>query len=264
MRQKSIGGILICLAFLSTGCASFPISSALQVLPGVTEPETPVDDVDAELSELVATMRHDLTISRARERERLAVLRPAPAPIQQQRPNYINVTPLAPESIEAFAQRTTLMPALLVPVVGVDPNDLRDNWGASRDGGRRRHRGIDIFAPRGREIVAVADGYITYIGNQPKGGHCVWLTSESGYAFYYAHLDRWAPGLYEGMQVRAGDLLGYVGTTGNARNSSPHLHFSVHAPGEEAVNPYPLLRFARMASSASSTSYSGFSRGGTE
>ncbi len=89
-------------------------------------------------------------------------------------------------------------------------------------------------------MVAVADGIISYIGDQPKGGHCLWLTTESGASFYYAHLDRWAPGLYEGMEVQSGDLLGFVGNTGNALHTPSHLHFGINQ-NDEMVNPYPLL-----------------------
>jgi murein DD-endopeptidase MepM/ murein hydrolase activator NlpD len=129
---------------------------------------------------------------------------------------------------------------LLMPVVGVRTNDISDSWGNPRDGGRRKHRGIDIFAPKGTPIVAVTDGIVSYIGEQPKGGLCLWLTTEAGTSFYYAHLDRWAPGLYEGMEVRTGDLLGYVGNTGNARTTPPHLHFGINQD-DEMVNPYPIL-----------------------
>ena len=130
--------------------------------------------------------------------------------------------------------------ALRMPVVGVVARQLDDSWGAPRDGGERRHKGIDIFAHRGTEVVAVTDGILSYIGDQPKGGHCLWLTTESGTSFYYAHLDRWAPGIYEGMEVSSGDLLGFVGNTGNAVRTPPHLHFGVNQ-NDEMINPYPVL-----------------------
>jgi murein DD-endopeptidase MepM/ murein hydrolase activator NlpD len=129
-----------------------------------------------------------------------------------------------------------------MPVVGVQPRDLSNSWHDPRSGGRV-HKGIDIFASRGTEVVAVADGIISYIGDQRLGGHCVWLTTENGASFYYAHLDRWAPGLYEGMEVQSGDLLGFVGNTGNAKNTPSHLHFAVNE-SDDMVNPYPLLTHA--------------------
>jgi len=91
--------------------------------------------------------------------------------------------------------------------------------------------------------VAVTDGIISYVGDQPKGGHCLWLTTENGSSFYYAHLDHWAAGIYEGMEVQSGDLLGYVGNTGNAVTTPPHLHFAVNQ-NDEMVNPYPILTHA--------------------
>ncbi len=127
-----------------------------------------------------------------------------------------------------------------MPVVGVRSSNLDDSWHAPRDGGARKHKGIDIFAPKGTEVVAVADGVLSFIGDQRLGGHCIWLTTENGASFYYAHLDRWAAGLYEGMQVQSGDLLGYVGNTGNAANTPSHLHFGVNQ-NDEMVNPYPML-----------------------
>ena len=130
--------------------------------------------------------------------------------------------------------------AMRMPVVGIRSRDLSNSWHDPRDGGSRLHKGIDIFAPRGTEVVAVTDGIISFIGDQPKGGHCLWLTTENGASFYYAHLDRWAPGLYEGMEVQSGDLLGYVGNTGNAAHTPSHLHFGINQ-NDEMVNPYPLL-----------------------
>ena len=100
-----------------------------------------------------------------------------------------------------------------------------------------------LFAPRGTEVVAVTDGIVSYIGDQKLGGHCIWLTTENGASFYYAHLDRWAPGLYEGMEVQAGDLVGFVGNTGNAKYTPSHLHFGVNS-SDEMVNPFPLLTSA--------------------
>jgi murein DD-endopeptidase MepM/ murein hydrolase activator NlpD len=147
-----------------------------------------------------------------------------------------------------------------MPVVGVRPFELANSWGNARDGGKRKHKGIDIFAPKGTAIVAVADGVISYIGEQPKGGNCLWLTTENGASFYYAHLDRWAPGLYEGMEVRSGELLGYVGNTGNAKYTPSHLHFGVNE-NDEMVNPYPLLSRAVVVQRARATVEGGSTMG---
>lgn len=179
---------------------------------------------DEEFSELMAIMRHDLTRSSARELERKS-LQPSRA---------AHATEKAPSLPAIFS-------SLPMPVAGLTGRDIQDNFGFPRDGGRRRHRGIDIFAPRGTPVIAVVDGNLTYIGDQKKGGRCVWLVNEEGYSFYYAHFDRWAPGIYEGMRVKRGDVIGFVGTTGNAVGTPPHLHFQV-SHQDETVNPYPLLR----------------------
>ena len=116
---------------------------------------------------------------------------------------------------------------LMVPVAGVTPAQLTDSYEAARDGGRR-HEAIDILAPRGTPVLAVDDGVIVRVGTNALGGKVVWETDGSHlFAYYYAHLDRHARGLHEGQDVRRGDVLGYVGTTGNAPSATPHLHFQV-------------------------------------
>ena len=187
---------------------------------------------DDDFSELIAQLRADLNRNNSRQATRTPVLT-AKAPTAKARE-----TEFANRAKALFAPLAGS--ALLMPVVGVQPYELSNSWGEARDGGKRKHRGIDIFAPRGTAIVAVTDGIISYIGDQSKGGHCLWLATENGASFYYAHLDRWAAGLYEGMEVRSGDLLGYVGNTGNAKYTPPHLHFAVNE-NDAMVNPYPIL-----------------------
>ena len=186
---------------------------------------------DDDFSQLIAQLRSDLNRHNGRQLTRAA----STTTVETRR-----------ERDSEFAARANALfstlngSTLQMPVVGIQKYHLSNSWGAARDGGRRKHKGIDIFAPKGTAVVAVADGIISYIGEQPKGGQVIWLTTESGASFYYAHLDRWAPGLYEGMEVRSGDLLGYVGNTGNARTTPPHLHFGVNQ-NDEMVNPYPIL-----------------------
>jgi murein DD-endopeptidase MepM/ murein hydrolase activator NlpD len=189
---------------------------------------TPADDDD--FSELIAQLRSDLNRQISREVAR--------------KPSLTPTTRSARARDKEFAEKANALfaplSAIHMPIVGMTVGSLYDSWGDPRDGGRRRHRGIDIFATRGTQVVAVADGIISFIGAQPKGGHCIWLTTESGRSFYYAHLDRWAPGLYEGMEVQSGDLIGFVGNTGNALRTPPHLHFGINE-NDEMVNPYPIL-----------------------
>ena len=114
---------------------------------------------------------------------------------------------------------------LMVPVAGITLAQLSDGYDAPREGGRR-HEAIDILAPRGTPVLAVDDGIIVRVGTNALGGNVVWETdSKRLFAYYYAHLDRYARGLREGQDVRRGAVLGYVGTTGNASPGTPHLHF---------------------------------------
>ena len=115
-----------------------------------------------------------------------------------------------------------------------------DSWGEPRSGGRT-HEGTDVIGARGLAIYAVMDGVITrtYSG-LALGGNAIRLTIADGTYFYYSHLDSFAPGIANGTPVRAGQIIGYNGSTGNA--GSPHLHFEIHPQGGAAINPFPLLK----------------------
>ena len=125
---------------------------------------------------------------------------------------------------------------------------MLDTFTQSRGEGRL-HDAIDIMAARGTPVVAVADGRVAKLFDSKQGGLTVYqFDRDEKLAYYYAHLDRYAAGLVEGKQLRRGDVLGYVGSTGNANPDGPHLHFAVFVLGPEknwwkgtAVNPYPLL-----------------------
>ncbi len=116
--------------------------------------------------------------------------------------------------------------ALMVPVAGIAPLDLANSFDAPR--GSRRHNAIDILAPRGTPVLAADDGRILKLRSNSAGGITIYaLDPSEDYIFYYAHLDRYRRGLEEGDDVRRGDVLGYVGTTGNAPDHIPHLHFQL-------------------------------------
>lgn len=122
------------------------------------------------------------------------------------------------------------------PVPGRGLNAVRSRFGAERDAGRRTHHGVDIFAPRGTPAVAVADGPAR-AGTNELGGNVVWLyDTREGRRYYYAHLDRWA---IDEKNVKAGDTLGFIGNTGNARTTPPHLHFGIYDGGP--VDPEPFF-----------------------
>lgn len=158
-------------------------------------------------------------------------------------------------AVEASTMRpATLRPApelrLAMPIASVDPKTLTDQFDDARGGDTRAHEAIDILAPRGTPVLAVAEGNVVKLFNSKDGGLTVYQFDNSQqYAFYYAHLDKYAPGLKEGMLLRKGDALGFVGTTGNAPKETPHLHFAVFKLGPEkqwwkgeALNPVPMLR----------------------
>jgi len=135
---------------------------------------------------------------------------------------------------------------LLVPVEGLEPRQLRDTFRDARTG--HVHEALDIIAPRGTPVLAVDDGIVRKLFTSRYGGLTVYQFDPSEmYCYYYAHLDRYAEGLKQGAFLRRGGLVGYVGTTGNAAKTIPHLHFAVFKLGPEkrwwqgaALNPYGL------------------------
>lgn len=158
--------------------------------------------------------------------------------------------PLAPVA-PAVTVPDAAVPAadqLLIPVAGIHASALRDTFNDGRSP-ERRHEAIDILAPKGTPVFAVAAGKIAKLFNSKPGGLTVYQfdTSEK-FAYYYAHLDRYAADVEEGITLKRGDLVGYVGTSGNADPNTPHLHFAIFALGPEkqwwkgsSINPYPLL-----------------------
>jgi len=141
---------------------------------------------------------------------------------------------------------------LMVPVAGVEPGDVPDTFDAPRAGGRRRHQALDIPAPRGTPIVAADDGVVLELRANRLGGLTIYATDpDRRFVYYYAHLDRYRAGLRRGTTLGKGDVVGYVGTTGNADRAEPHLHFQVMvfpAGGEwwdgTPVDPRPYLASA--------------------
>jgi murein DD-endopeptidase MepM/ murein hydrolase activator NlpD len=137
---------------------------------------------------------------------------------------------------------------LIIPVAGIRSDQLTDTFTASRDEGRT-HDAIDIMAPADTPVLAAADGTITKLWQSERGGTTIYqLTADQKMIFYYAHLARYADGLTEGKQVRQGEVIAYVGDTGNAGPGNYHLHFSIAIVSDPKrywegtnINPYPLL-----------------------
>jgi murein DD-endopeptidase MepM/ murein hydrolase activator NlpD len=119
--------------------------------------------------------------------------------------------------------------------------DVADDFGGPREIGP--HQGNDVFAEFGAPVVAVTDGTISKVGTLPISGNRLWVTSTGGDAFFYAHLSAFSPAAVNGATVKAGTVLGFVGNTGDAEPTPPHLHFEVHPGGEpqDAVDPHPIL-----------------------
>lgn len=116
---------------------------------------------------------------------------------------------------------------------------LTDTWGAARSQGRS-HEGIDIFAPRGTPIQATTQGIVSKVGENNLGGRVVVVVGPGGAGHYYAHLEDYAD-IAPNDWVNAGDIIGYVGDSGNAKGTPPHVHYGIYINGS-AVNPYPLLQ----------------------
>lgn len=116
---------------------------------------------------------------------------------------------------------------------------LADTWGAARSQGRT-HEGIDIFAPRGTPIQSTTQGIVSKVGNNNLGGRVVVVVGPGGAGHYYAHLEDYAD-ISPNDWVNAGDIIGYVGDSGNAKGTPPHLHYGIYINGS-AVNPYPLMQ----------------------
>jgi murein DD-endopeptidase MepM/ murein hydrolase activator NlpD len=148
----------------------------------------------------------------------------------------------APSMRDADAPR-----AMIVPVAGVPRSAMRDMFNETR--GSHRHEAIDILAPTGTPVIAADDGMVKKLFTSKPGGLTVYqFDPDQRFCYYYAHLDRYASGLHEGQLVQRGEVLGYVGTTGNAPRDTPHLHFALIRLDKERrwwkgtyVNPYPSL-----------------------
>jgi murein DD-endopeptidase MepM/ murein hydrolase activator NlpD len=165
--------------------------------------------------------------------------------------------PEAAPAIPATAAPPPIRPApaeargafLLIPVAGVKAGQLMDTYDQAR-GLDRRHEALDILAPSGTQVLAAADGRVAKLFNSKPGGLTLYqFDATEKFAYYYAHLERYASGVTEGMPLKRGDLIGYVGATGNADPAAPHLHFAVFTLTPEKkwwqgapLNPYPLMQ----------------------
>lgn len=143
---------------------------------------------------------------------------------------------------------TAALQKVVIPVLGVQAHQLKDTYSQARGRGRT-HNALDILAPRNTPVIAAVDGKIRKLFFSKAGGITVYQFDEAEeLVYYYAHLERYADGLKEGQFVRQGEVIGYVGTTGNAPAGTPHLHFAIETLTAEKLwwkatplNPYPIL-----------------------
>ena len=166
-------------------------------------------------------------------------------------PSMHGAAPAADSTAPAAPPQTAAAGGLLIPVQGIAASQLSDTFTDARSAGRS-HDAIDIMAPAGTPVLAVADGHVEKLFTSKPGGLTIYEFNADGtLAYYYAHLQRYADGLAEQQVIRRGQVIGYVGSTGNASPDAPHLHFAIFELGPEkrwwkgeAINPYPLLRAA--------------------
>ena len=170
-------------------------------------------------------------------------------------PSLVESVPAVVQPVQAVVQQVTqttqvtqIKQSLIIPVAGVRPDQLLDTFSDSRSEGRT-HDAIDIMAPADTPVLAAADGTIQKLWLSERGGTSIYqVSSDQKLIFYYAHLSRYADGLTEGKQVRQGEVIAYVGDTGNAGSGNYHLHFSIASISDPKrywegtnINPYPLL-----------------------
>lgn len=182
--------------------------------------------------------------------ERARILQVAPAREVAAEPESTDSDQPAPVPLPALPARgPAVTPSgLVVPVQGVQPAQLSPTFEDARGGGRT-HEALDIMAPAGTPVLAVTDGHVEKLFDSAQGGLTIYQFDPGGHvAYYYAHLERYAPGLAEQQPVRQGQVIGYVGSSGNASADAPHLHFAVFVLGPDKrwwegapIDPYPLF-----------------------
>jgi peptidoglycan LD-endopeptidase LytH len=167
---------------------------------------------------------------------------------QPREPIALIQAPVQRGSADREAPVISARPHLAMPIAGVDVNTLKSNFSETR--GNHRHEALDIMSPRGTPVLAVAEGKVARLFTSKPGGLTVYQFDNSEtWCYYYAHLDGYASGVAQGTLLRKGDVLGYVGSTGDASPNAPHLHFAVFQLGPDkkwwqgtAVDPLPLLK----------------------
>ena len=195
--------------------------------------------------------RADDLAARSTEAFEATIAQPADRPTDARASNAVVSAAPAPTTGSAVTAVGLLRTKRLdMPLDGVSRDQLRDTFDEGRAAGLRRHEAIDIMAPKGTPVRAVEDARVAKLFRSVAGGLTIYLEDPTGnFTYYYAHLDRYAQGLKEDQQVSRGELIGFVGSTGNASEDAPHLHFAIFQMGPERrwwqgepINPFPVLR----------------------
>jgi len=201
-------------------------------------------DADEAAVRAYLAAKDDVDVELVRKAERLVAAR---RDLEQARAQLVEsrrATVAAKFNLAVFAAGSEIViHGFVFPVA--DPHAFGDSFGAARMTGTtyaHAHQGTDILAPDGTPLLACERGIVTKVGSDVLGGTKLWVKGESGTYYYYAHLSGFADGITNGTVVDAGEVVGFVGTTGNARGGPAHLHFEIHPDGGPAVNPYPLLK----------------------
>ena len=196
------------------------------------------------------TSRSDtvVTLPYTRPAETTAVAPRPPAPVPQ--PSTANGDVADTGAADATSGDLAMLSAeLIVPLPGVKAAELRDTFNETRGGGTRKHEALDIMAPRGTPVLSASAGRVLKLHTSKDGGLMIYAADASDrFVLMYAHLDHYAEGMRDSLPLRQGQIIGYVGTTGNAAENAPHLHFAIAHPRDvklwwtgAAIDPRPLL-----------------------
>jgi murein DD-endopeptidase MepM/ murein hydrolase activator NlpD len=210
------------------------LATALDFFESVTVADSRVLNNVKSLKEQTAALKTDLDAKRVEQQRAVEQLK------QRQRDMQGSLAALAKQYEAVKTKLDTSKAGFAFPVKA--PYSFVDTYLAPR-AGYRKHQGVDIFAISGTPVYAVVNGIVEEKAVNPLGGNKLWIRSPGdNWRYYYAHLSGYAPGISNGSRVKKGQVIGYVGNTGNARTTPPHLHFESHVPGGAATNPYPILR----------------------
>ncbi len=210
------------------------LTTAMDLFESVTSSDTRTLNDVKQLKEETARLKTDLDAKRVEQQRAVEQLK------QRQRDMQGSLVGLAKQYEAVKTKLDTSKAGFAFPVKA--PYSFVDTYLAPR-AGYRRHEGVDIFAISGTPVYAVVNGVIEDKGVNPLGGNKLWVRSPGdNWRYYYAHLSGYGPGIGNGTRVRKGQVIGYVGNSGNAKTTPPHLHFESHVPSGAASNPYPILR----------------------